>query len=325
MRLLSFLLVLFTLPCLAQTPLTGVVRDSKNNQPLPFATVIPEKGQSIATDIDGKFTILNPQGSAYFTVSYTGYSTLRVSLGSQTNYIVKLVPETNQIESVIIAAENPAYGIIREAVKRKPENDPLKKLESFRYKSYDMLTVTANPDSISRKLDSIYIYERTGRRFAKIDSSSFKLRRTVERHHLYQTEKVSEYKFNKSQGLKENILATRMAGFKEPVYEIISLKLQPYSVYEDIDLVESKYEGPLSRQNARYRFKILDTVSIANRSAYAIFFTPKRKSKKFRLEGVLYIDTENYAVAKAIFRVKNELDITATHNFTYQRPEIMVS
>jgi hypothetical protein len=321
MRFFTLLLLLFTVNVMAQNAVTGVVLDSKSNEPLPFATVIPEKGAAIATDVDGKFLLRDTNGSSYLSISYTGYNSQKITLTKSRHYVVKLVSHTRELQDLVIESENPANVIIREAVRRKPENDPLKKLNSFRYKTYERLTVTANPDSISDKLDSLYIYEKTGRRFAKIDSTDFKFRQLIEKRHLYQTEKISEFNFNKEQGLKENILATRMAGFKEPVYEIIALKLQPYSVYEDIDLVESKYEGPLSRENARYRYKILDTVSIQNRTAFAIFFTPKRKSKKFRLEGILYIDTTTYGVAKAVFRVKNVLDVTATHNFKYVENE----
>lgn len=322
MRPLLFLLLLLSLNALGQTAITGVVRDSKTNEPLPFATIKPNNSNAIAADVDGKFIIASGSGVSQITVSYTGYRTATVNISSgQRHYIIKLTSQMQEISSVVIESENPANAIIREAVRRKPQNDPLKKLSSFKYKSYEKLTVTANPDSITDRLDSIYIYERIGRRFEKIDSSFFKFRKLVQKRHLYQTEKVSEIHFNKEQGLKENILATRMAGFKEPVYEIIALKLQPYSVYEDIDLVESKYEGPLSSEKARYRYKILDTVSIENRPAFAVYFTPKRKSKKFRLEGVLYIDTQTYGVSKVVFRVKNVLDITATHQFAFNAKE----
>lgn len=319
MRLTAFLFFLISLTAGAQTAVTGLVRDSKTGQTLPFATVQPQNGRAVVTDVDGKFIIENIQGSTYLTASYTGYTPMRTAMvPDRKHYIIVLAAQTQELGEVVIQSENPANNIIREAVRRKPDNDPLKKLNSFRYKTYDRLLVTANPDSISDKLDSIYAYEKVGRRFIKIDSTDFKFRRMIEKRHLYQTEKVSEFRFNKEQGLKEDILATRMAGFKQPVYEVIALKLQPYSVYEDIDLVESKYEGPLSSENARYRYKILDTVAVNNRSTYMIYFTPKRKSKKFRLEGVLYIDRENYGVAKAVFRVKNVLDITATHNFNYE-------
>jgi hypothetical protein len=50
-----------------------------------------------------------------------------------------------------------------------------------------------------------------------------------------------------------------------------------------------------------------------------IYFTPKRKKKKNKLEGILYLDQTNYGVAKVIFRVKNVLDITATHFFKYEK------
>lgn len=321
MRIFLFLLLYVAgMATHAQSVINGVVKSSDTNAPLPFATVQPDNGNAVVTDVDGKFILQVQQPPSRFTISYTGYKPKTAAIVPERRfYTISLSPDIETLREVVIQRENPANAIISEAVRRKGQNDPHQKLRSYRYKSYQNLVVTANPDSISDKLDSIYIYEKTGRRFEKIDSSDFKFRRLVERRHLYHTEKVSEYNFNREQGLKENILAVRMAGFRQPVYEIISLKLQPYSVYGDIDLVESKYEGPLSRENARYRYKILDTVAVEGRNTYMIYFTPRRKSKKFRLEGVLYIDMANYAVAKALFRVKNVLDITATHQYSYRK------
>jgi len=301
-----------------QVTITGVVKDSKTKKALPFTTIIPETGNSAITDVDGKFTLEGMRAAGHFTVSYIGYhpQTIQLSKGKK-NYTIFLESQMKELEEVVITSEDHALSIIREVIRRRDDNDPLRKMQSFKYKSYDRLIVTANPDSIGGKLDTIYKYEKAGRIFEKIDSANFKFKKLIEKRHLYQTEKVSEFKFNREQGLKENVIATRMAGFKQPVYEFISLKLQPYTLYDDIDLVESKYSGPLSGNNAPYRYTILDTLSIENRSVYMIYFTPKRVKKKYRLEGVIYIDTENYGIAKAIFRVKNLLDITSTHNFTY--------
>jgi len=320
MRVITFLLLLFAIATQAQVTISGVVRDSEDNLPLPFATIIPENGSTIITDVDGRFILEGVKAPGHFTVTYTGYKPQAVTINSsQKFYTIKLASFTEELGELVISSSNPANAIIKEAVERKPLNDPQQKLNSFRYKAYDRLIVTANPDSISEQLDSIFIYEKVGRRFEKLDSTNFKFKKMIEKRHLYQTEKVSEFNFNKPQGLKENVLATRMAGFKKPLYELIALKLQSYSVYGDIDLMESKYAGPLSSDHEPYRYSILDTVSLDSRNTYMVYFTSKRKNKKFRLEGILYIDMENYGVAKAIFRAKNVMDITSTHFFKYEK------
>lgn len=321
MRFLFFLVLLTGLSCMAQQSVTGVVRVASNRVPMAFATVKPDGSDAVSTDIDGRFIIEKPGNSTYITISYTGFETQRIALvNGKRHYAVELAENSQQLTEVVISGENPARAIIREAIRRKPENNPQQKLSSFRYNTYERLVVTAHPDSISGKLDSLYIYEKAGRRFEKIDSSDFKFKRMIEKRHIYQMEKISEFAFNKEQGLKENVQGTRMAGFKKPVYEVIALKLQSYSVYDRIDLVETRYAGPLE-DNALsdFNYKILDTVTVKGREAYMVFFEPRRPKKKKRLEGVLYIDVQTYGVAQATFRTRNIMDITSNHYFTYEK------
>jgi len=320
MKFHTLLLLFITWAAQAQVTISGNVIDGNSGEPLPFATISLEK-RTVIGDGEGSFILEQAKLYDVFTVSYTGYKphSIKITPGRVT-YVVRLEPYTQTLQEVEITNDNAANSLIKKAIRGKIINDPQQKLSSFRYKTYNRLIVTANPDSISGTLDSIYVYEKAGRRFDKIDSTGYRFKRMIERRHLYQTEKISEYKFNREQGLKEEVLATRMAGFKKPLYEIIGLKLQSYSVYtNNIDLMETKYAGPLADDAlSDYRYKILDTVTIDNRRACMVYFTPKKKNKKKKLEGVLYIDMETYGVAKTIFRVKNVLDITSTHFFSYE-------
>lgn len=322
MRIITFLLFFISLACQAQSAITGIVKDSKTEQPLPFATIIQQNGKSIIADVDGKFILEHAPLHEIFTVTYIGYGerSFKITPG-RIFYSVILEPKSGEIQELVIDGTNPANEIIRKAIRGKVINDPQQKLNSFSYKTYERLIVTANPDSIAGNLDSIYVYEKAARIFKKIDSTEYKFKKLLEKRHLYQTEKVSEFLFNKEQGLKENILATRMAGFKQPLYEFIGLKLQSYSVYtNDIDILETKYAGPLASDALKeYQYKILDTVSIDNRNVYMLYFTPKNKKQKKKLNGIVYIDAQNYGVAKTVFRVKNVLDITSTHFFSYEK------
>ncbi len=305
----------------AQFITTGIVKNGSTGSPLPFASITTPDGKTIVGDVDGKFIIETAQQPEYFIISYTGYEPKTVKTNSSKKfYSVTLNEHSEVLKEVVISRPNAANRIIKQAINRRPSNDPQRRLNSFRYKTYNKLIVTANPDSINGQLDSIFAYEKAGRKLKKIDSTDFKFKKLIEKQHLYQTEKISEYNYTQREGLKENVLATRMAGFKQPLYEFIGLNLQSYSVYNDIELIETKYAGPLSRDAfSEYTYKILDTVSINNRKAYMVYFTPKRAGKKKRMDGVLYIDKANYGVAKAIFRVKNVLDVTSTHYFKYEK------
>ena len=323
MRVITVLLFLFSMAANAQFTITGIVKDGSTNSPLPFATIKTQEGNTIIGDLDGKFIIESKTRLQSITITYTGYEdkTIKTHSGKKF-YTVALKSKPNELEELVINQTNKATTIIKHAIRIKDNNDPQLKLNSFRYKTYNKLIVTANPDSISSKLDSVYLYEKTGRRILKIDSTDYKFKKLIEKQHLYQTEKISEFSYTKTDGLKENILATRMAGFKQPLYEFIGLSLQSYSVYNDIDLLETKYRGPLS-YNAllEYKYRILDTVYIDNRKTFMIYFTPKRANKKKRLDGLVYIDSNTFGVAKAVFRLKNVLDITSTHLFKFEEEQ----
>lgn len=322
MRFFLFLFSLVSILSHAQHPVSGIVRNI-SNKPLAFATIKLSNGKTIIVDVDGKFTIENTLGTESFTASYTGFVSKTIPLKSnQKFYSVQLLEKTEQLDELIVGV-NPAIEVIRKTIAAKDSNNPQRKLSSFQFKVYNKLIITANPDSINAKIDSVFIYEKIGARFQKLDSSDFKLKKLIQKQHLYQTEKVSEIQFNKKQGIKETVLATRMAGFKQPIYEYIGLKLQSYSVYDDkIVLFETKYVNPIADDALKhYNYKILDTVFLGNRKAYMMHFKHKNQRKKSKIEGILYIDKESFAIAKTVYRFKGIIDISATNYFTYHKAD----
>lgn len=314
MRLLLFALLIFCTTARPQA-VSGIAKDAATGQPLAFATITADGSKTLMADVDGRF-LIQPRPSS-FSVSYVGYKTQTFTVQQgHSFYNATLQQAEEQLSEVVI--ENPAIDVMRKAISRKSVNDPQQKLSSYRYKNYQRLIVTANPDSVSGKLDSVFVYERAGRRFEKMDSAFFKFKKIIEKQHLYQTEKLSEYSYNREQGLKQQVLGTRMAGFKKPLYEFIALNFISPSVYtENITLMETRYPGPLARDAFKdYRYKILDSVAVGGRNTYMVYFTPKRKTAR-RMDGILYIDANNFGIAKAIFRVKNVLDIRAEQQFAY--------
>lgn len=315
-----FLLLFFflTLPLQAQTQLNGVVKDATSRKPLAFATLTTDSGISTVSDVDGKFTIMSKTDFSSFKVSYVGFTTTTVPVEKDKKYYtVFVLQNTNTLNEVNIPNQNPALAIIKKVLEHKNKNNPQKKLRSFEFKSYNKLVVTANPDSISRKIDSVTI-QKTGMDFIKVDSSNYKFKAIVSKRHLFQTEKLSEFQYKENK-LKETILGTKMAGFKQPIYEILAFNLQSFSIYDSsYELFETKYNSPIANDAIKdYNYKLLDSLIIDGRSTYMIYFKNKKKRKAAGLEGVLYIDQNNFAVAKAMMRIKGILDISGIHEFQY--------
>ena len=322
MKRICFVLFFFTLSLQAQFQVSGIIKDATTKKPLPFATIATTENQTIA-DVDGKFSFSSLQKLTDFQVSYLGYTKLKITIEDGKSFYTVLLSEKKTIlNEVLVSNENPALSIIKKVIENKDRNNPLKKLNSFEFKSYNRLIVTANPDSIEGRIDSLFIEKKDVKIFKSIDSTNFKFKKLVQKHHLFQTEKVSKFQFSDS-NFKETILGTRMAGFKQPVYEIIGLNLQSFSIYDSVyELFETKYKSPIANDAFQdYNYKLLDTLSVDGRKTILIYFKNKKKRKSSGLEGVLYIDELNFAIAKVMLRIKSVLDISGTDEFMFNPQE----
>ncbi|MBW4359407.1 DUF5686 family protein [Flavobacterium taihuense] len=313
------LFFLFTLSLQAQFQINGIVKDASTQKTLPFASIVSDDGSNTISDVDGKFSLLYKNKITSITVSYIGYLPKAISIESnKVFYKITLVQKTNQLNEVLVSNENPALAIIKKVIENKVQNNPQEKLKSFEFKSYNKLIVTANPDSINGSIDSVFVSYSDETYLKKLDSTDYKFKQLIKKQHLFQTEKVSKYQYD-GKRLKETILGTRMAGFKKPVYEILTFNLQSYSIYDSkYELFETKYKSPIANDALNdYNFKLLDTIPINGRNTYMVYFKNKKERRAAGLEGILYIDEINYAVAKAIMRIKGILDITGIHEFQF--------
>ncbi len=301
--------------------ISGIVTDIESGQPLPFATISYVDDQGIITDIDGLFELDVPPETTTLRISYIGYTTKIIPLISGQNfYSITLTPEIEQLnEVVLVADENPVLGIIRNAIANKKMNNPEKALESYSFKAYKKLVITANPNTIRPIIDSVFIRKEGKLIFKELDSSNYKLKKRLDRSHIYLSEKASSFLFTKEKGRQEVIEASRMAGFKQPLYEVLALKLQSFSFYNSTyTLFGTSYTNPLTPTGLKkYRFRILDTLKSKERSAYMIHYFPRNKGKQTELEGVLYIDTQSFALQKIVAQLKAIVDIKATQSYEY--------
>lgn len=321
MKRLFLLFFISTLSLNAQIPINGIIKDSETKKLLPFASITTENGFSTISDVDGKFNFILTSHPKSIIISYVGYESKIISLDEINSFLtIQLIPHVAKLKEVTISNSNPANTIITKVIQQKNNNNPQIKLSSFQFKSYNKLLVSASSDSISEKIDTIFVNAVTKDKIIKIDSSDYKFKKIIDKQHLFLAEKVSQFQFEKPH-LKETILGTKMAGFKESIYEFLGFSLQSFSIYDDkYELFETKYKSPISNTALKeYRFKILDTTSIDNREVTVLYFKNKISNKG--LEGLLYIDNENHAVAKAVMRIRGVLDISGIHEFKFMPNE----
>ncbi|RYG36730.1 MAG: hypothetical protein EOO01_30600, partial [Chitinophagaceae bacterium] len=304
-------LLLFCISVVAQ-PRQGVVYESSEGKPLAFASI--RCGDTlIFSDIDGRYALCEPEGP--IRVYVPGYKESKTYTRAGASVIeTYLNPLATRYGREF--AESKSRTLIAAAIASKPRTDPQRALPPHRFKAYNKLVVTANPDSIPGRIDSVFYFKYSDKKvFRKMDSSDYYFRKYISRQHLFLSEKVSEFKYD-GDVLKENIEGARMGGFSQPVYEIMALRLQSFSVYGDkFEMARASYNGPLAQDAfENYTYRLQDSLRISGRKVYAIAFFPKQTKG---LSGLLYIDAGTFGVAKATMRFRGVVDITAEYRFRF--------
>ncbi len=108
---LLVLLLLLPASLLAQSSFSGVVVDSKSNQPIPGVNVVV-KGvqQSVTTDFDGKFKLSKIKQGDAVVFSFVGYKSQTITYSNQTNLTVKFQEAENQLQEVVVQV---GYGSVK--------------------------------------------------------------------------------------------------------------------------------------------------------------------------------------------------------------------
>ena len=290
------LLVLLILPLLADAQFTvkGKVLDSKSGNPLAFVTLLVEgQKRGSYSDIDGKFELISPTEIKQIRLSYVGYESRLVNVvpGEELEVLLEATPFKLQ-EAIVTDTENPAHRIIREVIRRKDEHDP-EKGRSFSYESYNKLVFTADIDS------SILNHPE---HYNELDSSDQRALDFFEEQHLFMMESVTERKFMPPDRNSEVVKATRVSGLKHPDFAVLGTQLQSFSFYkEEINVMDEAYLSPVAKGAInKYVYTLEDTTYQDRDSVFIISYQPARKKNFKGLKGVLYINSNGYAIQNVI-------------------------
>lgn len=120
---------------------SGRVTDSKTDTPLAAANVrVAPTSLGTITNLNGSYMISLPAGDYTLIFSYVGYRTdsVRVNVTSDVMRNAALEPAEIVLPEVVSIAEDPAYAIIRMAIKKKHEWAKL--LHSYIFKAFTRMT-----------------------------------------------------------------------------------------------------------------------------------------------------------------------------------------
>lgn len=303
-----FFIMLLCHSAYGQFTVSGKVVDGNTRDPLAFVNIIfndnPLTGT--VTDIKGNFSY----SSAIIerlTFSYVGYETLTISLDTMDGRKPLLITLHGSVysfkEVVVKAGENPANRIIRNAIENRKINNP-ENISSFRYKSYNKVIYDfdygASQDAIDihQEMDSVF---KGG--------------------HLMVMESVTERKYIQPDNSEETILGVKVSGFRSPSFAPLATDLQPFSFYREIiPIIDINYLNPISNGSlSKYDFAIEDTLYQGTDTTFIISFKPQPGKNFDALTGLLYINTNKFAIQNVIAQPyeKGFIDIRIQQQYTF--------
>ena len=277
---------------------------------MPFVNIVYNtQKEGLISNIDGKFTIENNDKIEFLQFSYVGFKSKFIpkdSIHLIPNGIVYLQKKEYNINEVVVhPGENPAHRIIKKAVKNRNSNNP-DKLKSYSYTAYHKMIFTFEFIGVAKKKvqDTLNQAKRdSALAQIKKDSTKTTLSGLLAKQHFFVMESVSKKKFRFPAQHHEELIASRVSGFKKPSFVLLANQLQSFSFYGNmITLAESRYINPLSPGSTKkYFFNIEDTTfTERGDTVFSISFRPKKGKNFEALKGILNINTHKYALQSVV-------------------------
>lgn len=213
----------------------------------------------------------------------------------------KTDPKLQSIEGVIISDKSDPRALrILQKVNDNFKNNSPQSLESYSFKSYEKISFDFDEDSIKQysqylnhRLDSLKLVPTAIQSAEKKKDSLEKLNvmKLMTESKLFLWERASEFLYSKKYGEKINILDNRVAGLKQPVYEMLALRSNRNKIPKEIQ----------EENRTLYRYFLTDSIEIEGRKNYVIRFRQadyKNPVQKRKFNGYIYVDAETYGLKK---------------------------
>jgi len=292
MRTILFLFILLSSVVQGQYQVTGKIIDSKTKEPLPFVNIISvAHNQGTASDIDGLFAISSTDPITILKLSFVGYKPLSIDVSAKKKIVIKLKSTSYNItEFKVLPGVNPAERIIKEVIKNRHKHNPEKSL-NFKYESYSKMYFSA-------LLDSSSFY----RKDTADGTDNEKALAWMENHYLFLMESVTERKHMQPDKSYEQVIASKVSGVKNPTFALMATELQSFSFYNPVlKLLQKTYVNPVSKNSInKYLFLIEDTVLSGVDTVFVLSFRPRKGKNIDALKGLLYINTDGYALQNVV-------------------------
>lgn len=270
------------MPAAAQTfILSGKITDGKD--PLPFANIyIKGTTQGVNSNDEGKYSLKLPAGDYTIVYQYVGYSKeeIKISLTENKTVNVSLKGDAVSLNEVTVkAGEDPAYPIMRKAIKKR-------KFYSNQVSEYSCQSYIKGLErliNIPEKLKKL-IKMTSGE---VIDSTDLGV--------IYLSESESNYYFKKPNLHKEIMFSSRVSG-QTKGFSFNQLNQMKFDFNENLITIRGISDRPfVSPLNGNaffyYRFILLGTINEDGHVFNKIKVIPKRKNDPC-FTGIIYIQED---------------------------------
>lgn len=279
--------------------LRGIVRDSVTLEPIGWASIMATGTSSgVLSREDGTFNIRIPAGCKSLSVTSIGYnkSVLPIKRNSINMLAIHLVPSEYQMQELVVTKKkehyskknNPAVDFAERIRSSAKLTDP-RRNEDYNYRKYERMTMGVSdfqPDRDSTK----FFNEAFVRRHVDTSEVSGKPVLTFSIK-----EKTAEHHYNRTQGEREYVTATRSEGIDELIDPrmlegVVSDLLREVNLYENsIALMRNRFVSPLSAIAPEfYKFYLSDTVIVDDERCIVLTFVP-RVSETMGFVGQIYV------------------------------------
>lgn len=282
-KILLTLTLCYSLISFAQ--IKGTVKD-ENGKPLPYVNIFIENTYIGTTSNElGKYELNSKdQKNIHLIFQHLGFKTQKHWVTStQVPYQldITLLEENYELKELVInTSENPTNEIIKNAIAARKKNAA--KTDKFEADFYSRGVFKAK--NIPKKFMGIEIGDFDG----NLDSTRSGI--------IYQSETVSKIKFEKPNNLKEEIIASKIAGNDNGFSYNTALNTN-YDFYENYVNFGINMVSPIATNAFNYyKYKLESTFIDANNQLInKIKVTPKR-DKEPVFEGFIYIVENSWAI-----------------------------
>lgn len=323
-------IAIFAMPTSVQAQITyvsGIVRDSVTNEPMPFVTVYFRGTQAVqTTDDDGNFSIKTNTDSKELIISSVGYKdyVFPVVRGEKYQIDAKLQREEYAMDEVVIKPKrekykkkgNPAVDFVKKVISAGERNS-LEEKDYYSYNQYDRLTLAFNDFNeakkekpIFRKFKFLFDYVDTSEISGKpILTVSIKERNSKIYYKKDGNRKKQYIEAIRRMGIDDMLNQESMQQFYDEIFKEVN-------IYDNqINLMLTRFVSPLSNiAPSFYKFYLLDTLLIDNVECVDLGFAP-HNSESNGFVGHLYVTLDStYFIKKVDMNVPKDINLNYVQN-----------